>query len=299
MQRKVIQIANSTQLIPLPRKWALKQGIKKGDVLDVTESQKGLIISLPSLNKKEKKLELTIKSSDKFLRRLLFSPYIQGYTEIKINYSEPELFSLISNEVQLLMGYEIIIQGANYCIIKSVATELDKDLDNIIKRIFWTTITMMKDLIDGMKEKNMNKIFNLIALETTNNKLSYFSLRLLNREGYKKDENKTNSIYYTILSVEEIVDDLRDICKYITKNKPKIDKETISLVKEILQYFEGVHNLFYKFDSEVLLKFDRGIKSFIKILVKKMQGNKIDDVILSFLHNIANKVSHISKEINY
>ena len=29
MKRKVIQIANSTQLISLPRKWTIKYGIKK------------------------------------------------------------------------------------------------------------------------------------------------------------------------------------------------------------------------------------------------------------------------------
>ena len=299
MQRKVIQIGNSTQLISLPRKWTIHHGIKKGDALDVIESQKGLIINPLFLNKKEKKLELTLKSPDGFRRMLLFSPYIQGYTEIKVNYNDPDIFSLISNEVQFLMGYEIITQGANYCVIKSVASALDNDLDNIIQRIFWSTISMMKDMIDGMKNNDINKLNNLIALEGTNNKLSYFSLRLLNKEGYKKDENKTNSIYYTILCVEEIVDDLRDICKYIIKNKPHIDKKTAIFVEEILQYFEEVHHLFNKFDSESLLKFDRGIKSFIKKLIKMMKSNNVDNVILSFLHNIAVKIRHIPKEIHY
>lgn len=299
MQRKVIQIGNSTQLISLPRKWALKQGINKGDALDVIESPKGLIISPPSLNKKEKKLELTIKSPDGFRRMLLFSPYIQGYTEIKINYKDPSIFSLILDQVQFLMGYEIIIQESNYCIVKSIATALDNDLDNIIKRIFWSTISMMKDMTDALNNNDINKLNNLIALEGTNNKLTYFSLRLLNREGYKKDENKTNSIYYLIHCVEEIVDDLRDICKYIIKNKPNVNKKTAILVEEILQYFKEVYHLFNKFDSESLLKLDRGIKSFIKKLIKMMKNNNTDYVILSFLHNMAAKIKHLPTEIHY
>ncbi len=301
MQRKVIQIANSTQLISLPRKWALKQGIKKGDVLDVTESQKGLIVSPLSLSKKEKKLELTIKSPDGFRRMLLFSPYIQGYTEIKINYKEPGIFSLISDQVQFLMGYEIIIQESNYCIIKSVASALDNDLDNIIKRIFWSTISMMKDMVDALNNNKIDQLNNIVALEGTNNKLTYFSLRLLNREGYKKDENKTNSIYYIVHCVEEIVDDLRDICKYIyrIKNKPNVNKKTAILVEELLQYFEEVYHLFNKFDSESLLVFDRGIKSFIRKLIKMMRHNNTDYVILSYLHNMAAKIKHLPTEIHY
>ncbi|TKJ16958.1 hypothetical protein CEE44_00275 [Candidatus Woesearchaeota archaeon B3_Woes] len=299
MQRKVIQIGNSTQLISLPRKWALKHGIKKGEALDVVESQKGLTISPPSLNKKEKKLELTIKSPDGFRRMLLFSPYIQGYTEIKINYKDPGIFSLVSDQVQFLMGYEIITQEPNYCIIKSIASALDNDLDNIIKRIFWSTISIMKDMINALNNNDINKLNNLIALEGTNNKLTYFSLRLLNREGYKKDENKTNSIYYLIHCVEEIVDDLRDICRYMIKNKLNINKKTKVLFEEISQYFEEVYSLFNKFDSESLLNFDRGIKSFIRKLIKMMKHNNTDYVILSFLHNIAAKIKHLPTEIHY
>ena len=33
MKRKVIQIAESTQLISLPRRWAMKCNVKKGDEL--------------------------------------------------------------------------------------------------------------------------------------------------------------------------------------------------------------------------------------------------------------------------
>jgi len=37
MKRRVIQIADSTQLVSLSRKWAIQRGIKKGDELEVKE----------------------------------------------------------------------------------------------------------------------------------------------------------------------------------------------------------------------------------------------------------------------
>ena len=299
MQRKVIQIANSTQLISLPRDWAVKNNIKKGDSLEIGESGSSLVIQLPSANNKEKKLELTIDSPNKFLRRMLFSPYIQGYTEIKVNYKDPEVFNLVSDEARFLMGYEIIVQGSDYCVIKSVATELDSDLDNIIKRIFWSTISMMNDLIEGMAKGDKNKLESLESLEGTNNKLSYFSLRVLNKEGYKNDQNKTRSIYYTILCTEEIVDNLRDLGEYLTANKVKADKTIISLTKQCLHYFEQVNILFNKFDSSALLEFDSGVKNLIKETLNRMKNKDTNCVILSLLYSIITKISHISKEIHY
>jgi len=57
MRRKVIQIADSTQLVSLPRKWALKHGIKKGDELNIEEKGSELLVSVEKGEVKLKKLK--------------------------------------------------------------------------------------------------------------------------------------------------------------------------------------------------------------------------------------------------
>ena len=59
MKRKVIQIANSTQLISLPRKWSLQFGIKKGDELEVEEKGSQIIVSTEK-GVKNKKIKITV-----------------------------------------------------------------------------------------------------------------------------------------------------------------------------------------------------------------------------------------------
>lgn len=298
MQRKVIQIANSTQLISLPRKWALKYGVKKGDTLDILESYKDLIIRIPATQHLEKRLELTIDSPDRFLRRMLFSPYIQGYTEIKVNYKDPRVFSFISDEVQYLMGYEIVTQRVDYCIIRQVASVLETDLANIISRIFMSTSTLMQDLLTALQSEKISEIESLKALEGTNNKLSYFSLRIITSVGYP-DHHKEHSVYYIILSIEEIVDYLRDICDYATKNKGGLSKNTIGFLDRCLKSFKSVHSLFNKFDNTLLFEFSRESKKITEDIVAAMKRCPADVVILSYLHTIMSKISHISKEIHY
>jgi phosphate uptake regulator len=298
MQRKVIQIANSTQLISLPRKWTLQHNIKKGDSLDIIEKQNELLISTVKSEKKEKKLELNIPSPKNFLRRMLFSPYIQGYTEIRINFEDYKVFELITDEVQYLMGFEIVTQSSKYCIIKSVATAIEQDFDNILNRIFYSTTNMFEEIINLMKINNHKSAENLISIELTNNKLTYFCLRILNTKGYR-DDNKRNSLYYTILEIEEIVDNLRDICNVLVRNNITFDKEIISLAEKCLDFFNQVYCLFKKFDHTLLFNFNMGIRKFQKEIFNNVDKEANYVEILSYLNNILSKISHISKEIHY
>ena len=53
VQRKVIQIAESTQLISLPRKWAVKHNIKKGDdAMSLTFEQQSTLFLYDKLARK-------------------------------------------------------------------------------------------------------------------------------------------------------------------------------------------------------------------------------------------------------
>ena len=45
MKRKVIQIAESTQLISLPRKWAIENNIRKGDELEIEIKPNSLVVT--------------------------------------------------------------------------------------------------------------------------------------------------------------------------------------------------------------------------------------------------------------
>ena len=46
MKRKIVQHGQSTLTLSLPSKWVKKNNIKKGQLLDVNVSEKGLLISL-------------------------------------------------------------------------------------------------------------------------------------------------------------------------------------------------------------------------------------------------------------
>src|SRR3989338_9839204 len=86
MKRSVIQIANSTQLISLPRKWSQKYNIQKGDELEIEEQGNRLNVSI------NKGIELLSKEIDvtgldrTTILYYLQSLYRMGYDEIHVKF---------------------------------------------------------------------------------------------------------------------------------------------------------------------------------------------------------------------
>ena len=90
MKRKIIQIANSTYLVSLPKKWCVDNNLKKGEEIDV--EPKGGEVTITA----EKKIiptstEMDITRLDRtsifFAIRAL---YKKGYDEIKLTFKNPE-----------------------------------------------------------------------------------------------------------------------------------------------------------------------------------------------------------------
>ena len=63
IKRRVIQIANSTQLISLPRKWTQKYNIRKGDELEVEEDGDRILVHTETVpNTKEIEVDAVAKN---------------------------------------------------------------------------------------------------------------------------------------------------------------------------------------------------------------------------------------------
>ncbi|MEM4247397.1 MAG: AbrB/MazE/SpoVT family DNA-binding domain-containing protein, partial [Candidatus Woesearchaeota archaeon] len=141
MKRKVIQIADSTQLVSLPRKWCLQHGIRKGDEVEVEENGNKIQISTA----KEALLEtakIHFSNSDTFLQRPLMTFYRLGYDQVEITFDDPQVIPRIQDEIERLMGFEIVNQTERSCVVKNVASAMDTEFESILRRIMLMLIEM-------------------------------------------------------------------------------------------------------------------------------------------------------------
>src|SRR3989344_7038203 len=118
MKRKVIQIAGSTQLISLPRQWAQKYGVKKGDELDVEEEGSKIIVRTEN-EVPYNEIEIDVTNLDKSsIMHSIRGLYRCGYNTLKITFNKPlsidyrtgetpSILSIIHEEVNRLAAVEI------------------------------------------------------------------------------------------------------------------------------------------------------------------------------------------------
>lgn len=287
MKRKVIQIANSTQLVSLPRKWALQQGIRKGDEIDVKEEGNRIIISKEGEAKKDSKIDLNITQLDKdsiiFLVRGL---YMRGYDEIKLVFDrsttrhhrlnkQVRFSSVIHNETLRSTGLEIIQERGNFIVLKRISESSMREFDIILRRIFLLMIDASKDLYIGVKEGDFELVKSLEEKHDNITKFIFYNLRLLNTGSYINYKD-TPFLFHIIYSLDVVIDILRNAARDIADNKIRPGKEGAAILGQINKSIGLYYDLYYNFTLKKCEEFSymrdkilNSIKSTRKKLTKE------------------------------
>src|SRR3989338_465513 len=158
MKRKVIQIANSTQLVSLPRKWCEAYEVKKGDELEVQEEGSRVIISTDK-GIDGQRIEINPPHLKNITERHVTTAFRTGVDEVCVdfNYDEnPELLQYISKTLDgQTIGYEIIAQEKNYFVIKDLSGTSATSFDTALRRSFLLLASMAKESLEAIKSKNV------------------------------------------------------------------------------------------------------------------------------------------------
>ena len=293
MKRKVIQIANSTQLISLPRKWSLKYGVKKGDEIEVEEQGNKIIISTErgfDVNK----VELDVSGLRLMTQRCVHALYKKGADEIKLTFNHPELIESVQSALgKEAVGFEITEQGSNYCIIKHVSGEL-QEFESVLRRAFLILLSMADGSLEAVKKRDFSSLRSVSLLEEANNRFTTSCRRFINKVGYQ-DPRKTGPLYYLIEDMENVADEYKYLCNYLYNLKNKkvtIGKEVIQIYEKTNEMLKSFYELFYKFDKNKLELIAEDRKEIVKntyALFEKSK-NPTDRIILHHLLIIMQKI---------
>jgi phosphate uptake regulator len=284
VKRKIIQIAGSTCLVSLPREWIQRQGIKKGDEVEIDEQGSKVVVSTESHSAPQK----MIISPDKFGRfypHQLSAAYHLGFEDVEIVYSDKKTLSQVQDRITNCIGYEIVDQGDNFCRIKSISHASMDEFDQILRKIFLLLLSMGKNISDLLDKKEYSKLAEVKVLEVTNNKLTDFCKRVLNIQGYK-EFNKLTTMYTIVTYLEMMADEYRDVCDHLSASKGRLSNDLLVDFKEVNEVFSLFYQSFYKFSGDNVEKvFEKG-RPLKRRVVDKMSKTKGDDVIV--LHAIGN-----------
>ena len=290
MKRRVIQIANSTQLISLPRKWSLQFNIKKGDELEVEENGSKLSISTEKeifSDRVEVNFIENRPLTDSMIYRYLSAIYKAGCDEIYVTYQTPQECEIAQRTVNNeFVGFEIVEEGKNYFMTKKISNLEVSEFDTMLKRTFFFLNTMAKDGLEAVRSNDRETLKNLVIRDININKLTDYTRRIINKNSHTKYK-RTHPLYLIIEHQEKIGDGYKKIFRMLGENNIKLDKRTINIYSRVTGFLESFYNLFYDFKLEKVGKFiadKRQIEAEIMALLGKV--DKKDTQVLIYLYYI-------------
>lgn len=293
MRRKVIQIANSTQLVSLPRKWCQRLNLKKGDELEVTEKGNSIVITTEK-HDTLKKAVVDMTKLGTYIERFFHAYYKAGYDEVSIKYSVPEQLDQIQRILgTTTIGYEIVDQRANTCIVKSVAESSDAEFEPMLRRTFLLLKSMLDSMVDATETEDFSQIGNIISLEVVNNKYTGFCRRVLNKGGY--DPVKAPLLYCVVEELEKIADECKYLCQYLLESEGKIKscKQIKKICKDIAGLYDGCYHLFYTFETKTAANLFLERKKIVADITPLFDDKKQSARILHHLLTMTQKIANI------
>ena len=294
MKRKVIQIADSTQLVSLPRKWAIQYGVKKGDELDIEINGNKLIVQNTSKQVIER-FEVDLEQFGKReIRWLLAALYRKGYEEIIIRFNSQEQYKSVQEIVDTLFtGFAIIEQKSNSCTLRPLSVEQGSEFDSSFRRMFLVILS----LAEGMEEYHrggQRDFDKLLHFEATNDKLANFCERIITTGKYH-DYRLAFFIYVITWHLEKICNDYKYLCGYFSAQpQRKISTTTVQLLEQTNALLRQYYGWFYEFSLRELTEFDKRSAVLMGKIIQNMETAKGADVVmLSYLHAINQKIVNL------
>ena len=148
--RKLIKFGNETYIVSLPKPWILKNRLKKGDNIFITEESDSLTIT-PEFKKPIKPayeiiIDIENKSNERVLREII-SAYINNYSTVTLKSKNIGKRSVELREIiHRLIALEIVEEDDTKIIAKDFLnlndislTDLIRRKDTIIKTMFGET----------------------------------------------------------------------------------------------------------------------------------------------------------------
>jgi len=299
MKRKVVKQGSATYTLSLPARWVKDFGIKEGDMLDVEESGKELIVS-PELVKAEKKSEVDVSGfSPSLIRRHITSLYIRGTDEITMTFSDPKTAKIIQQMTSSLIGMAVVEQRRNAVIVKEVSIPKYEEIDSLLRRLFFSIKSFGDESLEKIREKDLEGLKEMDQIEQYGtNRLAYLCLRILNKEGYK-EFSKTSAVFDTVRFLENIGDEYWAICTYMMENKSKLSNETLDIYEQINRVNGEIYAIFYKFDREKLDSTYEKLRRFRKTELSKLLSKKPKEetMVLYHLRKISELMAYILEAV--
>lgn len=308
--RKIQKVGYSTLSVSIPMQWAKKSGVKKGDIVFISEENDGALRITPEPNRAEDAnihvVHVDMCDNTKVLARVIVGNYVLGRNLIKVE-SERRLMreqiEAIRGVTQRLLGIGIIEESDRHLLLQCSIDPKNFPLETVIKRLNVITSIMFKESMDALMDRDMELAKDAIAREHEADTIFWLLVRLLS----SAQQSRTVSEAIGIQDPMEVME-FNQIAWYLEMIGDRLNTiaESILAIEEIRtddeeELFERLSQIglivFTMFDQAMKSLFDGDIKvASDAVDLYDAVGQEEDSLLKEFQENHDPElVSHVNQ----
>lgn len=242
--RKIIGFGESSFVVSLPKEWVVKNGLKKGDNLFITEEGGLVKISPTTINQSniQKNITFDFNGDLRKLKSQLINSYIDSYHIINIAGRDLLPYTdEIAKLVDRFIALEIVQSGSKKIVLQDFLSIHDFSVHDTIRRMDRIVLSMAEDVKNYLLGKYPDVSLELQNKELDVTRLSNLIFKILKKSFNAGDRNILKLNYNDILYYWEItlfIEKIGDQLKLIPKNiTPPIDNNYFKLFEKAMNTY--------------------------------------------------------------
>jgi phosphate uptake regulator len=179
--RKIQRTPTGTFFVCLPRSWANRMDIKKGELITLTETTDGKILIDPNHEINELPKNTTLKAGP-YLSREIIGRYLLGFDIITIEAKENIIIGArndIKNAVSSLIGLEIFEETYSKIVLQCLLQPSGFPPERILRRIYDIIAGMNRDAVSSFIHGDLQLANSVVARDDDSNRLYFLLVRIL------------------------------------------------------------------------------------------------------------------------
>lgn len=296
MGRKVIQLAGKTLVVSLPSKWARRNNVVKGDEVELEDKGTDMVIKTSTVPRERKTRLAATGMSERVYRWVISSLHKQGYDEIEVEYDDSRFMPWTQDLVKnLFVGFILLKQTPTGCVIRRVSQDMQSEFDMSLRRSFLVCLSMLESMIELYKKKDYKGMEQLLPMEKSNNQLTNFCERILNKQGHKEYE-KTCFYYVIAWNNEKVCDDIKYACEHIARfHNKKWPAEILHIMDAAYGFYKEFYSCFFDFEIKRFVHIHEDRIAYLKNREKHYEGRAPHEaVVVSHLLDFIGRIDDFS-----
>ncbi len=269
MKRKIISLGKRTAVTTLPSVWLREHKLQAGDSLDVEEHGNWLSLSIIG-QKKESFKEDNIQELASMTDRYIGALYKAGYDKIKLKVKKKQIPIIQLTLEKTCVGLEIVKTTDTEVFIQKIANLENIDVENLIKRMFFTLQSTAQDFLLALYTKKNEDFISVIKKDDQTNRLADTIRRHLNKE--QKDP-----LNYALAEQLENIGDW-----YKNKAREKDLNISQDKLKKLNEIIELLYDLYFAFTLEKLEFFGKQTTE----IKNSLKGEKSLEALFTLLFDV-------------